>query len=282
MSESRSQLLVSTDWLETNLGQPDLVVVDGSWYLPAMERDPRAEYDAQHIPGAVFFDIDAIADTESGLPHMLPTPIAFSSAMRRLGIGDGQRIVVYDGAGIFSAPRVWWSFRTMGVKDVAILDGGLPKWLAENRPVSDEPVRRPERHFSARLDHTAVVDIDDMRKLIEKTGSQIADTRSAGRFSGEEPEPRPGMRSGHIPGSRNVHYGGLIEDGCLRSPDALAAAIRRAGIDLDRPITTSCGSGVSAAILTFALSTLGHRRLSLYDGSWAEWGSREDTPVETG
>ncbi|MEM8814031.1 MAG: 3-mercaptopyruvate sulfurtransferase [Pseudomonadota bacterium] len=281
MADLRNDNLVSTEWLEANLSQPDLVVVDGSWYLPDAGRDPKAEYAERHIPGAVFFDIDQIAERDSDLPHMLASPIAFSSAMRRLGIGDGQRIIVYDGMGVFSAPRVWWTLKVMGVRDVAVLDGGLPKWISEDRPVNDEPVSRPERHFSARLDHSAVADLDDMMKRINQAGSQIVDARSAGRFSGSEPEPRPGMRSGHLPGSHNVHYAGLLQDGQLRDEAALRSAFEAAGVDITRPITTTCGSGISAAILTLALTTLGHRKLSLYDGSWTERGGREDTPIET-
>lgn len=281
MPENRSNHLVSTDWLHENLNQPDLVVLDGSWYLPQQERNPKREYSDQHIPGAVFFDIDAISDKSSDLPHMLPSPIAFSSAMRKLGIGDGQRIVVYDGIGILSAPRVWWTLRAMGVNDVAVLDGGLPKWIAEDRPVDDHPVNRPDRHFTARLDHSFVSDLQDMLALTKQSNTQIVDARSPGRFSGKDPEPREGMRSGHIPGSGNVHYSSLLIDGQLRDAVALRAAFENANIDLSRPITTSCGSGITAAILTLALTTLGHKKLSLYDGSWTEWGGREDTPIDT-
>jgi len=281
MPENRSNNLVSTDWLHENLDQPDLVVVDGSWYLPQAGRNPKAEYAQAHIPGAIYFDIDAISDRSSDLPHMLASPIAFSSAMRKLGVGDGQRIVVYDGMGVFSSPRVWWNFKAMGVNDVAVLDGGLPKWLAENRPVDDHPVKRPERHFSARLDHSAVSDLQDILRLTKQSNTQIVDARSAGRFAGTDPEPRQGMRSGHIPGSANVHYSSLLKDGQLRDSVELRDAFENAGIDLNRPIATSCGSGITAAILTLALTTLGHRKLSLYDGSWTEWGGRSDTPISS-
>jgi len=281
MPENRSNNLVSTDWLHENLDQPDLVVVDGSWYLPQAGRDPKAEYAQAHIPGAIYFDIDAISDRSSDLPHMLASPIAFSSAMRKLGVGDGQRIVVYDGMGVFSSPRVWWNFKAMGVNDVAVLDGGLPKWLAENRPVDDHPVKRPERHFSARLDHSAVSDLQDILRLTKQSNTQIVDARSAGRFAGTDPEPRQGMRSGHIPGSANVHYSSLLKDGQLRDSVELRDTFENAGVDLNRPIATSCGSGITAAILTLALTTLGHRKLSLYDGSWTEWGGRSDTPISS-
>jgi len=281
MPENRSNNLVSTDWLHENLDQPDLVVVDGSWYLPQAGRNPKAEYAQAHIPGAIYFDIDAISDRSSDLPHMLASPIAFSSAMRKLGVGDGQRIVVYDGMGVFSSPRVWWNFKAMGVNDVAVLDGGLPKWLAENRPVDDHPVKRPERHFSARLDHSAVSDLQDILRLTKQSNTQIVDARSAGRFAGTDPEPRQGMRSGHIPGSANVHYSSLLKDGQLRDSVELRDTFENAGVDLNRPIATSCGSGITAAILTLALTTLGHRKLSLYDGSWTEWGGRSDTPISS-
>lgn len=281
MPENRSNNLVSTGWLHENLDQPDLVVVDGSWYLPQAGRDPKTEYVQGHIPGAIYFDIDAISDRSSDLPHMLASPIAFSSAMRKLGVGDGQRIVVYDGMGVFSAPRVWWNFKAMGVHDVAVLDGGLPKWLSEGRPIDDHPVKRPERHFSARLDHSAVSDLQDILRLTKQSNTQVVDARSAGRFSGSEPEPRQGMRSGHIPGSANVHYSALLEDGQLRDSVELRDIFERAGVDLTRPVTTSCGSGITAAILTLALTSLGHRKLSLYDGSWTEWGGRADTPIES-
>jgi len=282
MLENRASNLVSTDWLADNLNQPDLVIVDGSWYLPQFKRDPRAEYDERHIPGAVFFDIDGISDPASDLPHMLASPIAFSSAMRKLGVGDGERIVVYDGAGLASAPRVWWTFKTMGVRDVAVLDGGLPKWIAEGRPLDDHPVKRPERHFSARLDHSAVADLDDVLRLAQHPDAQIVDARSKGRFLGEDPEPREGLRSGHIPRSISLPFPLLLEDGQLRPEADLRGAFEAAGVDLSKPVTTTCGSGVTAAIITLALASLGHRKRSLYDGSWSEWGGRDDTPVATG
>ena len=274
--------LVSTDWLEQHLSAPDVVAVDASWYLPTDNRDPHAEYLERHIPGAVYFDIDRIADTSSDLPHMLPRPEAFSSAMRKMGIGDGQRIVVYDGAGMYSAPRVWWTFRTMGVSDVAVLDGGLPRWIAEDRPLEDGPVHRPERHFTSRLDHGAVRDLDDVRRLLNTGAAQIVDARSAERFHGEAPEPRPGLRAGHMPGSLNLPFDTILEDGVMIGADALKAAFEGAGIDLTKPIVTTCGSGVTAALLALALAEIGHRKVSVYDGSWSEWGGRDDVPVEAG
>lgn len=275
--------IVSTDWLAANLSSPDLIVVDGSWYLPQMGRDADAEYLEGHIPGAVRFDIDDVSDPSSGLPHTLPAPHVFASKMRRLGIGDGARIVVYDGIGLFSAPRVWWMFKVMGVEDVYILDGGIRKWKAEERPLEDLPVKRPERHFTARLDNSALADVNDVLKVVENGSAQILDARPAGRFTGEDPEPREGMRSGHMPGARNLPFNQLMqEDGTIKSTDEISNMIIDAGLDLTKPIITSCGSGVTAAALTLALTLSGAKKLKLYDGSWSEWGSREDTPVATG
>lgn len=275
--------IVSTDWLAANLSAPDLVVVDASWYLPQMGRDALAEYNEGHIPGAIRFDIDDVSDPSSGLPHTLPAPHVFASKMRRLGIGDGQRIVVYDGIGLFSAPRVWWMFRVMGVEDVFILDGGIRKWKAEERPLEDMPVRRPERHFTARLNNLALADIDDVLKVVQSGSAQILDARPAGRFTGADPEPRAGMRSGHMPGARNLPFNMLMqEEGTIKPADQIAALMKDAGIDPERPVITSCGSGVTAAVLTLGLTMIGAKNLRLYDGSWSEWGGRSDTPIDTG
>ena len=276
-----SKSLVSTQWLEDHLDAPDIVVVDGSYYLAAMKRNAREEYLAGHIPGAVFFDIDAVADHSSSLPHMLPSPEAFSSAMRAMGIGDGTTIVVYDGAGLFSAPRVWWTFRTFGVRDVYILDGGLPKWKAEGRPLDFGEVKRTPRHFTARFNRGAVADAADVQKALSQSDIQVVDARSAARFAGTAPEPRPGLKSGHMPGAFNLPWETIVEDGRLVAPDRIRSAFEGAGIDVDKPVVTTCGSGVSAAILWLALDALGKEPKALYDGSWTEWASRGDLPIAT-
>lgn len=275
--------LVSTQWLEQRLDAPDIVIIDASYYLPDAGRNGRQEYDEQRIPGAVFFDIDEISDDTSGLPHTMPPPEMFSSRMRNMGIGDGMRVVVYDGAGLFSAARVWWMFRTFGHTDVAILDGGFPKWLAEDLPVEDgPPLKRQPRHLTARYSASSVRDKQDILSAIESGSPQIADARSPARFSALEPEPRAGMRGGHMPGASNVHYKTLLnDDGTVKSTMSIAQVFENAGIDLAKPVITSCGSGVTAAILTLGLTLTGHNANSLYDGSWAEWGSDPDTPIET-
>ncbi|PXW52394.1 3-mercaptopyruvate sulfurtransferase [Methylobacterium sp. B4] len=274
---------VTPDWLHQRLSAPDIVVLDASWYLPAQGRDAEAEYRAAHVPGAIRFDLDAMSDTESSLPHMLPRPEVFSSRMRALGFGDGAQVVVYDGMGLFSAPRVRWMLQTFGMRDVSILEGGLPAWIAAGYPTEDGESRpRDRRHFTARLDNGAVADAGDIARALAGGTVQVVDARSGPRFRGEEAEPRAGVRPGHMPGAKNLHYAALQANGRLRDEASLRAAIAEAGVDLGQPVITTCGSGVTAAIVALALETLGRPPRALYDGSWAEWGSDPARPVETG
>ena len=277
--------IVETDWLAEHLDAPDLIVVDASWHLPTAKRDARKEYLAEHIPGAVYFDIDELSDETSSLPHMLPSSVKFASRMKRMGIGDGMRIVCYDSVGLFSAARAWWMFRVMGHADVAVLNGGLKKWKAEGRPLDmGAPLSRSERHFTPRMDASLVRDFSDVKAHVERRDVQLVDARSASRYSGEEKEFRAGLRSGHIPGSVNVHYAKLLNsDGTLKPTAELRTVFADAGVDPDAPIVTTCGSGVSAAIVALALTQLGQTNAPVYDGSWSEWG-REDSgvPIATG
>jgi thiosulfate/3-mercaptopyruvate sulfurtransferase len=284
MTYARPDALVSTEWLADHLDAPDVRIVDGSFYLPAQKRNPRSEYESQHIPGAVFFDIDEIADTTSSLPHMLPSPEKFSSRVRKLGLGDGNKIVIYDTTPMTGAARVWWMFRAMGHKDVSILDGGLPKWMAEGRPITDDPPLPRDRHFTARLDNTLVRSIDDVRELIGSKREQIIDARAAARFRGEAPEPRAGLRSGHMPSAFNLPYNDLIDPktGTMLSGGEIAARIAASGIDPAKKVTASCGSGVTACVVALGLYLIGAPHAAVYDGSWTEWGGREDTPIVTG
>ena len=273
--------LVSTDWLAEHLGAPDTRIVDATWYLPTIEKDAKAAFEEEHIPGAVYFDIDDIADEKSDLPHMVPSAIKFSSRARKLGLGDGTRIVVYDDNAFSASARAWWMFRLFGHEDVVVLDGGMSKWRAEGRPLSDMPDTPRERHFTARQNNLLLRDLDQMRANVASKKEQVLDARSAGRFNGTEPEPREGLRSGHIPGSASLPVTVVVrEDRTLLPPNELATALGRAGIDMAKPITTTCGSGVTAATLALALASLGRHDVAVYDGSWSEWGSRSDTPVE--
>ena len=275
--------LVSTEWLAKHLRDPDLRVLDASWYMPAQNRDGRAEYEAAHIPAARFFDIDEISDQRSSLPHMAPPPEKFISRMRAMGVGDGHQVVVYDGAGLFSAARVWWTFRLMGKTDVAVLDGGFPKWRAEGREVEDMPPIIRDRHMTVSRQNHLVKDVTQVAHAAKLGEAEILDARSAPRFRGEAPEPRPGLRSGHIPGSKNIPFGDVLNpDGTMKSPADLRAVFDAAGVDLKKPAITSCGSGVTAAVLSLALERVGHRNHALYDGAWAEWGMYDDLKVATG
>lgn len=280
--------LVSIDWLATQSGLRDqpannkLVVVDGSWYMPADKRDAAAEYRQGHIPGAVFFDLDGISDTTSALPHMLPTPEAFAKAVGALGISDQSTIVVYDGSGLFSAARVWWTFRHFGAHDVYVLDGGFPLWKEQGLPVETGTVSRPAAVFNPNEKLEAAINAEDLLNKLETGAVQVVDARAAARFRGEVAEPRPGLRSGHIPGSRNLPFGELLNNGRLKSPQDIEALFGQAGVTTDKPVIVSCGSGVTAAVLALGLATTRNPVQALYDGSWSEWGSREDLPLATG
>lgn len=282
MQEDKSPFVVSSAWLQERLGNADLRIVDAAWYLPAHKRDPKAEYAAGHIPGAIFFDHDALSDPTSGLPHTLPAPDAFAASLGALGITETNTIVVYDGPGFFSAPRAWWMFRVMGAKGVYVLDGGLDGWKNEGRPLSTAVTSVTPTTFTPEFDPGAVTSFTDMMHVVGEGSRQIADARSLGRFTGEEAEPRAGMRSGHMPGARSLPAGGFAENGHFKSLPELRKLVTDAGIDLDRPVVTSCGSGITAAIITLALQSLGHTDNTLYDGSWSEWGSRADTAIATG
>lgn len=280
MPNSDPKTLVSTDWLAAHMRDPDLRVLDASYFLPDMGRDARAEYDAVHIPGARFFDIDDISDHRSDLPHMAPPVEKFMSRLRKLGVGDGHQVVIYDAAGLFSAARVWWLFRLMGKTDVAVLDGGLPKWRAEGRETEDLPPVIRDRHMTVQRQAALVRDVTQVARAAKLGDQVIVDARSPDRFAGSAPEPREGLRAGHIPGSRNVHYAALLNaDGTMKDADALKAAFETGGVDLTKPVITTCGSGVTAAILNLALTRIGKNDHALYDGSWAEWGMFGDLEV---
>jgi thiosulfate/3-mercaptopyruvate sulfurtransferase len=284
MADDAEKWLVETDWLASHLDTPGLVILDGSMHLPTAKRDARAEYLVEHIPGALFFDIDDIADEKSPLPHMLPSSTKFASRIKKMGIGDGMHVVAYDSEGLYSAARVWWMFRAMGHEEVRVLNGGLKKWKAEGRALEDgEPRRRSERHFTARLNAELVRDVADVKGLIGSKAAQIVDARAAARFEGSVPEPRAGLRSGHIPGSRNVPFASLLEaDGTLKGAPELRAIFAKAGVDAGKSVVASCGSGVTAGVIALALAVLGRPDAAVYDGSWTEWGGNPALPIETG
>ena len=275
--------LVSTDWLAAHLKDPDLRVLDASWYLPDAGRNAKAEYTAAHIPGARFFDLEEISDQRSALPHMAPPPEKFISRLRAMGVGDGHQVVIYDGAGLFSAARVWWLFRLMGKTNVAVLDGGLPKWLAQGRDVEDMPPVLRDRHMTVSRQNQLVKDVTQVAHAAKLGEAEIIDARPAPRFRGDTPEPRAGLRAGHIPGSKNVPYSALLNgDGTMKSVPELRSVFESAGVNLTKPAITTCGSGVTAAVLSLALERIGHRNHALYDGSWAEWGMYDDLGVAKG
>ncbi len=283
MANDDPKTLVSTDWLAAHLNDPDLRVLDATYFLPGVERDAKAEYDQAHIPGARFFDIDDISDHRSDLPHMAPPVEKFMSRLRQMGVGDGHQVVVYDTHGLFSAARVWWLFRLMGQYDVAVLDGGLPKWLSEGRPTEDLPPMIRDRHMTVRREAHRVKDVTQVASASKLGDYTILDARAPGRFRGDEPEPREGLRAGHIPNSRNVPYSTLLnDDGTMKSPDELRAVFDAAGADLTKPVITSCGSGVTAAVINLALERIGKTDHALYDGSWTEWGAFPTVTVATG
>ncbi len=278
------QSLVSTDWLAQNIYDDGLRIVDSTWFLPAMKRSGSAEFEAGHIPGAQFWDIDSIADPQSSLPHMLPPALDFSSAMKSLGIIDATQVILYDSHGLMTAARPWWMLRYFGHDDVAVLDGGLPKWRAEGRPEETGPASAPsvKGRFTTRPRPQLLRGIGEVQAMLDSGGEQVLDARAAGRFTGAQPEPRPNCRSGHMPGALNLPFDQLLDadSKCVLAPEALRAAFDKAGIDLTQPVTTSCGSGVTACVLALGLHLIGHDQVAVYDGSWSEWGTRDDTPVE--
>ena len=278
----KSPFVVSADWLQDRLGPTGPKIVDASWYLPPMGRDQRQEYESAHIPGAVFFDQDEIVEPGIDLPHTLPSPEVFAKHAARLGLSDKDTIVVYDGLGMFAAPRVWWMLRIMGAENVFVLDGGFDRWKAAGRPVTNEVPDLAPGRFQVRFNEAAVSRLDQMLRIVDSQATQIADARPAGRFTGEIPEPRPGLRSGHMPGARSVPVTELSHEGELKSLPELRAVFENAGINLSAPVVTTCGSGVTAAALALAIESLGQSNCSVYDGSWTEWGGLEDAPVTTG
>ena len=273
---------VTTEWLEDHLGDPDLRVIDASWHLPTTARKGDREFLQGHIPGAVFFNIDEVADASTGLPHMLPDPAAFARAMGELGLGDGMRFVIYDTLGLFAAARVWWTLRAFGAREVFILEGGLPKWMREGREIVAGEANPEPAVFTPKLDTSFVSRVEDVKAALAAGSAQVVDARPADRFEGRAPEPRPGLKSGHMPGALNLPFGEVLEHGRLKPVAALREIFAAHGVDLSKPVLTTCGSGVSAAIVSLATEEAGGKLAGLYDGSWSEWGAREDCPVATG
>lgn len=272
--------LVSPQWVAQQLGSPDLAILDASWHLPTANRDPREEFMQGHIPGAVFFDIDAISDPASGLPHMLPDAVSFAKAMGALGVNENMNIVVYDSLGLFSAPRAWWTLQTFGARNVLVLDGGLPAWRAAGLPIETGPGEPEPAMFNGQFNGAAVASLNDVATALASGSAQVADARSPERFAGAVPEPRPGLPSGHMPGARNLPMGKLIAAGRLKPSAEVLAAFQEAGLDPDAPMITSCGSGVTAAVINLALACAGKPAPRLYDGSWTQWASQPGAPVE--
>ena len=277
-----SEISVSPEWLKHQLGRKGVQIVDASWYLPTQKRDPKAEFLAGHIPGAVFFDIDAISDRTTDLPHMLPDVASFAEAAGALGLSEGDTIVIYDGVGLFTAPRVWWMLKVFGAKDVRILEGGLPAWKRAGLPLESGEAKPEPAQFNPSFSRDTVRSIEDVRRHLAAGDATIVDARAPARFSGEAPEPRPGLPSGHMPGARNVYYEALADGGRLKQPDEVRKVFEDAGVDLSSPVVTSCGSGVTAAVLLFALASLGKTDVALYDGSWTEWASRLGATIVKG